>query len=91
MIKLKAQKRVEKEIADIQNNYSEMFELNFNDPDNITLWTVRFDGAKDTLYEGESFMLQFKFDDQFPFEAPEVIFVGDHIPTHPHIYSNGYI
>ena len=34
--------------------------------------------------------MQFKFNDSFPFEAPEVIFVGA-IPDHPHVYSNGYI
>ena len=90
MIKAKASKRIEKEIVDLQTNYAELFEWNFPNPDDLTKWNVKFNGAADTLYEGESFELQFKFDDQFPFEAPEVIFVG-HIPTHPHIYSNGYI
>ena len=90
MIKAKASKRIEKEIADLQSNYSEMFEIYFPNSDDITKWNVKFDGAEGTLYEGERFELQFKFDDSFPFEAPEVIFKG-HIPTHPHIYSNGYI
>ena len=35
--------------------------------------------------------LQFRFNDGFPFEAPEVIFIGAAIPVHPHIYTNGFI
>ena len=34
---------------------------------------------------------QFKFGAKYPFDSPEVIFVGDHIPIHPHVYSNGHI
>ena len=34
--------------------------------------------------------MQFKFPNEYPIESPEVIFVG-HIPTHEHIYSNGFI
>ncbi|CAK5131544.1 unnamed protein product [Meloidogyne enterolobii] len=44
-----------------------------------------------TLYEGEVFQLQFKFDDQYPFSSPEVTFIGENIPVHPHVYSNGHI
>uniref|UniRef100_A0A914LG79 N-terminal E2 ubiquitin-conjugating enzyme n=1 Tax=Meloidogyne incognita TaxID=6306 RepID=A0A914LG79_MELIC len=46
---------------------------------------------KNTLYEGEVFQLQFKFDDQYPFSSPEVTFIGENIPVHPHVYSNGHI
>ena len=48
-------------------------------------------GPKGTLYDGEEFLLQFKFGAKYPFDSPEVTFVGDHIPVHPHIYSNGHI
>ena len=34
--------------------------------------------------------MQFKFDEKYPFEAPEVMFVGTP-PVHRHVYSNGYI
>uniref|UniRef100_A0A1I8BQD5 UBIQUITIN_CONJUGAT_2 domain-containing protein n=1 Tax=Meloidogyne hapla TaxID=6305 RepID=A0A1I8BQD5_MELHA len=40
---------------------------------------------------GEIFQLQFKFDDQYPFSSPEVTFIGENIPVHPHVYSNGHI
>ncbi|XP_001944563.1 ubiquitin-conjugating enzyme E2 W-like [Acyrthosiphon pisum] len=58
---------------------------------NLKLWIVYMNGAEGTLFEGEKFKLQFKFDGTYPFEAPEVTFVGDNIPVHPHIYSNGHI
>ncbi|XP_066956367.1 ubiquitin-conjugating enzyme E2 W isoform X1 [Macrobrachium rosenbergii] len=57
----------------------------------LTEWVVHMEGASGTLYEGEKFQLQFKFSPKYPFDSPEVIFVGDNIPIHPHIYSNGHI
>ncbi|CAK5062329.1 unnamed protein product [Meloidogyne enterolobii] len=52
---------------------------------------VRKISLRNTLYEGEVFQLQFKFDDQYPFSSPEVTFIGENIPVHPHVYSNGHI
>lgn len=46
------------------------------------------------LYKGETYRLKFKFSNNYPIEAPEVVFVKDAehpIPIHPHIYSNGII
>ena len=54
-------------------------------------WTVDMIGPSNTLYAEERFSLQFKFGPKYPFDSPEVIFVGDHIPVHPHVYSNGHI
>ncbi|CAD6190920.1 unnamed protein product [Caenorhabditis auriculariae] len=54
-------------------------------------WRVDVIGATGTLYAGEEFTLQFTFGPQYPFNSPEVMFVGDKIPVHPHIYSNGHI
>ncbi len=34
--------------------------------------------------------LRFVFNDNYPIEAPEVVFVGK-VPDHRHIYSNGFI
>lgn len=59
--------------------------------DNLDTWIINVEGASGTLYEGEKFQLQFKFPSRYPFESPQVIFVGSHIPVHPHIYSNGHI
>lgn len=57
---------------------------------NLSLWIVDMEGAKGTLYEGERFQLQFKFSSKYPFDSPEVTFIGN-IPVHPHVYSNGHI
>ncbi|WKX92438.1 hypothetical protein Q1695_010455 [Nippostrongylus brasiliensis] len=54
-------------------------------------WRVDVIGATGTLYEGEKFSLQFRFTQQYPFNSPEVMFVGENIPVHPHVYSNGHI
>ncbi|RCN47310.1 ubiquitin--protein ligase [Ancylostoma caninum] len=54
-------------------------------------WRVDVIGAAGTLYEGEKFSLQFRFTQQYPFNSPEVMFVGENIPVHPHVYSNGHI
>ena len=58
---------------------------------NITEWIVTLEGASGTLYDGEQFQLQFKFSPKYPFDSPQVVFVGSNIPVHPHIYSNGHI
>ncbi|XP_064605133.1 ubiquitin-conjugating enzyme E2 W-like [Liolophura sinensis] len=58
---------------------------------NLSLWLVDLEGAPGTLYEGEKFQLQFKFGPRYPFESPQVVFIGTNIPVHPHVYSNGHI
>lgn len=58
---------------------------------NLTQWKINMDGVEGTLYEGESFQLLFKFNNKYPFDSPEVTFVGPNIPVHPHVYSNGHI
>ncbi|EYB81630.1 hypothetical protein Y032_0378g301 [Ancylostoma ceylanicum] len=57
----------------------------------VQQWRVDVIGAAGTLYEGEKFSLQFRFTQQYPFNSPEVMFVGENIPVHPHVYSNGHI
>lgn len=58
---------------------------------NFTNWEIDVDGPQGTLYEGEHFTLSFEFGAKYPFDSPAVKFVGDAIPTHPHVYSNGHI
>ncbi|KAF8912895.1 ubiquitin-conjugating enzyme E2 [Gymnopilus junonius] len=48
----------------------------------------------DSLYQGEVYTLQFRFDPQYPISSPAVQFVvadGKQAPIHPHVYSNGHI
>jgi ubiquitin-protein ligase len=45
----------------------------------LVSWRIRVEGAVGTIYEGEEFMLQFKFSPKYPFESPEVslsLFIG---------------
>uniref|UniRef100_A0A182LSR8 N-terminal E2 ubiquitin-conjugating enzyme n=1 Tax=Anopheles culicifacies TaxID=139723 RepID=A0A182LSR8_9DIPT len=58
---------------------------------NLTQWIINIDGVEGTLYEGEHFQLLFKFNNKYPFDSPEVTFIGPNIPIHPHVYSNGHI
>ncbi|XP_063698854.1 ubiquitin-conjugating enzyme E2 W isoform X1 [Culicoides brevitarsis] len=58
---------------------------------NLSQWVVNIDGVEGTLYEGEHFQLSFKFNNRYPFDSPEVTFIGQNIPIHPHVYSNGHI
>ncbi|GAB6028561.1 ubiquitin-conjugating enzyme E2 W [Chamberlinius hualienensis] len=86
------QKRLQKELMALQKEPPPGITV---DPENVgsnlTHWIVQLDGASGTLYDGESFQLQFKFSSKYPFDSPEVTFIGSNIPVHPHVYSNGHI
>ncbi|XP_043545099.1 probable ubiquitin-conjugating enzyme E2 W-B isoform X2 [Chiloscyllium plagiosum] len=86
------QKRLQKELMALQNDPPPGMTLNEKSVQNsITQWIVDMEGAPGTLYEGEKFQLLFKFSGRYPFDSPQVIFTGDNIPVHPHVYSNGHI
>lgn len=53
-------------------------------------WYVRLVGAEGTPYANEEYLLRFRFTDEYPIEAPEVIFEGN-VPENEHVYSNGHI
>ncbi|KAJ2549501.1 ubiquitin-conjugating enzyme E2 W [Coemansia sp. RSA 1933] len=57
----------------------------------MDLWNVDIVGAEGTLYAGEVFTLRFRFPTEYPLVSPEVVFVGENVPVHPHVYSNGHI
>jgi len=86
---MKTNTRLQKEMKNIYENFKDSLELQVLDETN-RIWHIKFMGAKDTLYSGETFTLQFTFDDRYPFEPPEVVFVGTP-PIHEHVYANGYI
>ncbi|KAF3785156.1 putative ubiquitin-conjugating enzyme E2 16 [Nymphaea thermarum] len=58
--------------------------------DDLQSWVVEVVGAPGTLYESETYQLQLDFPENYPMEAPQVIFLHP-APMHPHIYSNGHI
>ena len=56
-------KRLQKEFEAIQKNTHDM---KVNLPNNdLTLWHVQVPGAKGTLYEGEKFILQLRFTNDY--------------------------
>ncbi|KAG4104018.1 ubiquitin-conjugating enzyme [Neocallimastix lanati (nom. inval.)] len=81
-------KRLMKELRDLQQNPPAGVVL--EDVSDLNCWKINIIGAKDTLYEGETFTLKFSFSKNYPIDSPEVVFIN-HIPVHPHIYSNGHI
>ncbi|XP_043465330.1 ubiquitin-conjugating enzyme E2 W isoform X1 [Leptopilina heterotoma] len=86
------QRRLQKELMSlIREPPPGMYVDGDNVDENLNQWVVNMEGAKGTLYEGEHFQLQFKFSPKYPFDSPEVTFIGGNIPVHPHIYSNGHI
>ena len=55
-------------------------------------WHVTFKGPDGSLFEDDGpFTLLLEFPSEYPLKAPLVMFVGDNVPVHPHIYSNGRI
>ncbi|XP_074600819.1 ubiquitin-conjugating enzyme E2 W isoform X1 [Brevipalpus obovatus] len=86
------QKRLQKELLSIQTEPPPGVQVNPGSiGSSLTQWIVDMEGASGTLYEGEKFQLQFKFSPRYPFDSPEVTFIGNNIPVHPHVYSNGHI
>ncbi|RWS26599.1 ubiquitin-conjugating enzyme E2 W-like protein [Leptotrombidium deliense] len=86
------QKRLQKELIAIQKEPPPGVSVDpTNIGPNLTQWIVDMEGASGTLYEGEHFQLSFKFSPKYPFDSPEVTFIGTNIPIHPHVYSNGHI
>lgn len=86
------QKRLQKELMALRKDTPPGMKVDF---DNITTHGedtqifVDIEGPKDSLYVGETFRLRFRFSPQYPFEAPEVVFVGLS-PSAAHFYSNGH-
>ena len=80
--------RLRREKQDVDENFKDL-KLEVKDEEK-RIWHITFTGPADTLYTGETFTLQFRFTLEYPFDSPEVMFVGTP-PIHEHIYSCGYI
>eukprot|EP00667_Euglena_gracilis_P020278 EG_transcript_21920 len=86
-----AAKRLQKELQRLMTNPESPFiTIGHTSPD-LMLWTVTLTFPQGSVYFGHTFQLQFKFSAEYPIDAPEVIFVGNDIPMHEHIYTNGHI
>lgn len=60
---LRMAKRLQKEYESIHKNNIELKVLLPNN--DLSLWHVTFAGAKTTLYEGENFVLQLRFNNEY--------------------------
>ncbi len=87
-IEMAGMRRLSKELESFQKEPPEGCVLESNP--NPQEWVVTLHGAPATIYAGEVFHLRFRFSASYPFDSPEVVFVGAP-PVHPHIYSNGHI
>ncbi|KAJ2556984.1 hypothetical protein EV175_001631, partial [Coemansia sp. RSA 1933] len=81
-------KRLLRELRQLKKGQSKNISLDATE--NLDKWVIRIRGIESTLYEGEEFTLLFEFPEEYPIEAPVVMFVGIP-PVHPHVYSNGHI
>ena len=70
---LRMNKRLQKEFEAFQKNTHDMKAV--LPQNNLTLWHVNFPGAKGTLYEGEQFTIQLRFN-------------NDYVPQHPRSRSS---
>ncbi|CAB3993210.1 Hypothetical predicted protein [Paramuricea clavata] len=85
-------RRLHRELQQLKTNALPGINVNEDiSTSSLETWVINVDGASGTLYEEEQFQLQFKFPAKYPFDSPQVMFVGSNIPIHPHIYSNGHI
>ncbi|KAL1747330.1 ubiquitin-conjugating enzyme/RWD-like protein [Schizophyllum fasciatum] len=88
-----ASKRLAKELREIHTNGCPVG-ITLVQADDFEKWLFSIEVMGESLYKDQSFLLQFRFDSQYPISAPAVQFVVDNTrkaPVHPHIYSNGHI
>eukprot|EP01016_Furgasonia_blochmanni_P014352 TRINITY_DN174_c0_g1_i24.p1 TRINITY_DN174_c0_g1~~TRINITY_DN174_c0_g1_i24.p1 ORF type:complete len:127 (-),score=9.59 TRINITY_DN174_c0_g1_i24:317-697(-) len=64
-------KRLTKDLEGIQKHYKDVFLVELPNSD-IKLWHVTFKGAPSTIYEGETFKLQFKFTPEYVSHSPRL-------------------
>ena len=60
--------------------------------DGINHWYVDINIVDNPIYDpAHAFRLEIVAGDEYPIEPPMVKFIGQEIPLHPHVYSNGHI
>ncbi|KAJ9462904.1 putative ubiquitin-conjugating enzyme E2 W [Diplonema papillatum] len=85
------EKRLQRELEKLQQNPPPGLSVQPGDVLKLTEWLVTLNYADtQTLYDNQTFKLRFRFNDKYPMDSPEVIFVPP-IPLHEHVYSNGHI
>jgi len=88
-----AARRLAKELREIQNDGCPVG-IKLVKAEDFATWWFTIEVMGESLYEGEIYTLQFRFDTNYPISSPAVQFVvtdGRQAPLHPHVYSNGHI
>ncbi|PSR72674.1 hypothetical protein PHLCEN_2v11463, partial [Hermanssonia centrifuga] len=86
-------RRLQKELRDLQTQGTPVG-IELLNAEDFETWILSIEILGDTIYSGELFALQFRFDAQYPISSPSVTFVVNdkfQAPVHPHVYSNGHI
>ncbi|GLB36583.1 putative ubiquitin-conjugating enzyme family protein [Lyophyllum shimeji] len=86
-------RRLSKELTEIKNEGCPVG-INLVKADDFSTWLFTIEVMGESLYQGEKYTLQFRFDSSYPISSPAVQFVvgdGHTSPVHPHVYSNGHI
>jgi len=86
-------RRLAKELREMQTEGCPVG-ITLLEANDFTKWLFTVEVMGDSLYQGEVYTLQFRFDPQYPISSPAVQFVvtdGKQAPIHPHVYSNGHI
>ncbi|KAF8973838.1 ubiquitin conjugating enzyme [Flammula alnicola] len=86
-------RRLAKELREIQAEGCPVG-ITLLEANDFAKWLFTIEVMGDSLYQGEVYTLQFRFDSHYPISSPAVQFVvtdGKQAPIHPHVYSNGHI
>eukprot|EP01006_Ploeotia_vitrea_P001947 TRINITY_DN106021_c0_g1_i1.p1 TRINITY_DN106021_c0_g1~~TRINITY_DN106021_c0_g1_i1.p1 ORF type:complete len:154 (+),score=19.94 TRINITY_DN106021_c0_g1_i1:28-489(+) len=85
------EKRLMKELNNMMTKPESPYVNLKEQPTSINQWFIVLTFPEESIYHGQTFEMRFNFSAQYPIDAPEVIFVGENIPLHEHVYSNGHL
>lgn len=88
-----ASKRLGKELNDLRNGALPTG-CKILQADDLETWIFQIETLGETVFKGERFALRFRFNDNYPIESPEVVFVvtdGWKAPEASHVYLNGHL
>ncbi|CAF1148109.1 unnamed protein product [Didymodactylos carnosus] len=82
-----AQRRLMRDLRDLNLNKVEGICASPVDAHNIYLWNAIITGPPDSIFEDGTFQLTMKFNENYPNQPPEIRFVTKML--HPNIYTDG--